>query len=117
MYQTQRNQTLKNQNSDLDEPNFEESGLDFGSDDDEQNSDKPDSSDELPSVHQPEVLHESLLDDPAPLAALPQDGTITYSKGKSKRGAEQLILSHGFSYKIMRRNMYKIMLGYTFRIH
>ena len=93
------------EDSDLDEPNFEESGPDFGSDDDEeQNSDKPDSSDELPSVHQPEVLHESLLDDPAPLAALPQDGTVTYSKGKSKRGAEQLISSDGFSYNIMRRN-------------
>ena len=59
---------------------------------------------ELPSVHQPEVLHESLLDDPAPLAALPQDGTVTYSKGKSKRGAEQLISSDGFSYNIMRCN-------------
>ena len=93
------------EDSDLDEPNFEESGPDFGSyDDEEQNSDKPDSSDELPSVHQPEVLHESLLDDPAPLAALPQDGTVTYSKGKSKRGAEQLISSDGFSYNIMRRN-------------
>ena len=66
------------EDSDLDEPNFEESGPDFGSDDDEeQNSDKPDSSDELPSVHQPGVLHESLLDDPAPLAELPQDGFQT----------------------------------------
>ena len=38
------------EDSDLDEPNFEESGPDFGSDDDEeQNSDKPDSSDELPN--------------------------------------------------------------------
>ena len=39
-----------------------------------------------------------------PEEPLPQDGTVTYSKGKSKRGAEQLISSDGFSYNIMRRN-------------
>ena len=69
------------EDSDLDESNLD-SGPDFGSDYDEPN--KPDSSDELPSVDQPEVLQESILDDPAPLAAFPQDGTVTYEKGKSK---------------------------------
>ena len=77
---------------------------DFGSDFYEPNSNQPDSSDELPSIDQPEYLQESILDDPASLAALPQDGTVTYKKGKSKRGAEQLISSDGFSYNIMRHN-------------
>ena len=91
------------EDSDLDEPNLD-SGPDFGSDDDEANSNKPDSSDELRSVNQPEAFQESVLDNTAPLAALHQDGTVTYKKGKSKPGAEQLISSDGFSYNIMRRN-------------
>ena len=36
------------------------------------------------TIDQPELLQEYLLHDPAPLAALPHDGTVSNSKGKSK---------------------------------
>ena len=58
----------------------------------------------LPDVTMPPDFQESFLSDSPPLEAYAQSEPVTYFLGKSRRGADQLISSDGYSYNIHRRN-------------